>query len=277
MKSKLRTAAAAAAVCVLLLLSAAVSADAAAAKHADKVRYTNPDTGYQVMILDELDFLSESEEANLTEDMIPATEYGDVMFWSTNEPTSDEIIQAREKRHGIFGAESSGILAINDSARKVTFQSDGRIYSLVNPSYARSITDNVSHYASSGDYYSCASEAFFQVNRVLRGNAIAEPMKYISYVLIALMISFVVVVALAFSGLFNPLARKNPEQAKLVGSGELIQGAPTVKKLRTQTRAWVRITGQVLLTILSSIGNSSSSGGGSGGSSGGGGGGSSSY
>ncbi len=242
----------------------------------EAVRYENPDTGYQVMILDNADLISDIEEAMLADTMQPITEYGSIIFWSTNERTSDSEAQARKKRYSYYGYDSAGILAINMATRKVTFHADGAMYNAVSASDARSITDNVSHYASEKDYYTCAKEAFSQVLMRLRGQAIAEPMKYTSYVVISLMLAFVIVVGLVF-GRFNPLSKRNHKQANLYGSGTALASPPKIRKTGSETRAWVT----VLMIFLSSLGpgggGGGRSGGGGGGSSGGGGGGSSSF
>ena len=44
--------------------------------------YDNPQTGYSVYINDAYDLLTEEEEANLLDDMIPITEYGNAGFVS---------------------------------------------------------------------------------------------------------------------------------------------------------------------------------------------------
>ena len=43
-------------------------------------QYTNPETSYQAMIIDELDLLTESEQAKLIEAMMPLTKYGNIIF-----------------------------------------------------------------------------------------------------------------------------------------------------------------------------------------------------
>ena len=271
-----------------LLLAAVFSLLLGLAAYAAPVwslRYTNPKTGYQVLILDDANLLSAAEEASLVEVMTPITEYGHIIFWSTNESAVNEINQARDKRFELCGNESSGILSINMSRRKLTFQSDGEIYRWVSGSYARSITDNASHYASEGDYAQCGIDVFRQVLQVLRGNRIAEPMRWISVAVLGLMLAFVLVVGLAFSRRRNPLT-KGENQACRIQTGELLVGRPHTKYVSTRNRLWVRI----LLGILSGIGRAliegifhggGSSSGGSrssgGGSRGGGGGGSSSF
>ena len=259
-----------AAVCILpLCLSVSFGARASQSN----AQYTNPETGYQALILDDDDLLTAQEEAALVQDMIPITEYGHIIFWSTESYTFDEIEQAKNMRYNLYGNESSGIFAINMQVRKVTFQSDGTIYTMVSSSYARSITDNVSHYASSGNYYQCAAEAYAQVLTVLQGNRIAEPMKYISFVVIGLMLSFVLVVGIVFGKRFNPLIKQNDDKARLIGRGMLATDTPEVKCTDTSPRLWVTILLIFLRAALSSGGSSSSGGGGGGGSRGGGGGG----
>ena len=270
--------------CLLLLMMTLLTlcggiASANGADASAGVRYTNPQTGYRVMILDDDDLLSDTEEDALLQTMVPITDYGHIIFWSTEEYTYDELEQAKNKRYTLCGSESSGILVINMNVRMVTFQSDGAIYSLVSSSYARSITDNVSGYASSGDYYTCAATAFVQVGQVLQGNRIAEPMKYISYIVIGLMLSFVIVVGTVFGKRFNPLVKENDDKACMIGRGYLSVDKPTVKCIDTSPRGWVTVLLVILRILASSIGSggggSSRSGGG--GSSGGGGGGSSRF
>lgn len=267
------------AVCLLLaacILPLCLSVSAAQQSDA---QYTNPQTGYQALIRDDDDLLTDEEESALVQQMIPITDYGHIIFWSTSEYTFDEIEQAKNKRYQLYGNDSSGILSINMQVRKVTFQSDGAIYTMVSSSYARSITDNVSGYASSGNYYQCAAEAYSQILTVLQGNRIAEPMKYISFVVIGLMLSFVLVVGIVFGKRVNPLIKKNDDKARMMGKGMLVTGKPNVKQTGSTLRLWVQIL-LILLRAFASGGGSrgsGSSGGGGGSSGGGGGGGSSSF
>ena len=264
------------AVCLLIvvcILPLSLSVSFAARASQSDAQYTNPETGYQALIRDDSDLLTAQEEAALVQDMIPITDYGHIIFWSTDEYTFDEIEQAKDKRYHLYGNESSGIFAVNMQVRKVTFQSDGTIYSMVSRSYARSITDNVSHYASSGDYYQCAAEAYAQVLTVLQGNRIAEPMKYISFVVIGLMLSFVLVVGIVFGKRFNPLVKRNDDKVRLIGEGMLVTDTPNVKCTDTSPRLWVTILLIFLRAAASGGGSGGSGGGGGGGSHGGGGGG----
>ena len=70
--------------------------------------------------------------------------------------------------------------------RQIYIFSDGSNYNIVTIDKANIITDNVYRYASNGNYYECASEAYKQILTILGGNKIAEPMRYISNGLIAI-------------------------------------------------------------------------------------------
>lgn len=264
--TKLRTAAALVIAAVLMCASVTVAfaAEDAAAHSQAQARYTNPETGYQVLIMDDIDLLDSEEEALLAEDMKPVTQYGHAVFWTTDLYAYDEIDQARQMRRNCYELDSASIFAINMNVRKLTIQSYGTLYNLVNDSTARSITDNVSHYATSKKYYDCAREAFGQIAELSRGGTIAEPMKYLSYVVISLMLGVIIALALAFSKTFNPL-RKSVAPPETVGSGTLMTAPMTTKLIRTET-----------IVVQSSSGGGGGCGGGGGGG-GCGGGGSSSF
>ena len=255
----------------LLLIASVSPAGAVSAQLADgDCQYVNPDTGYEIRILDDADLLSADEEQKLIEDMKPITDFGHIMFWSTDSMSFEPEEQAKEKRASYYGRASAGILEINMSNRYITFHSDGKIYELVSESYARSITDNASHYASEQRYYDCAREVYAEAYEVLRGNHIAEPMKYISYTVIALMLAFVIVVGIVFGKRRNPLNRRSKQQAKYYGNGQMLASQPTFKKTGSDLRGWVVALIYILRFALIFSGGGSDSGGKSG--SGGGGG-----
>ncbi len=179
----------AAAACRLALLLAFLSAAwhstgiTALAAPGD-VRFTNPETGYQVYIDDAEDLLEPSEETELLADMIPITDYGSVAF------VSDSYVNAENVYRSYFGKDSGTIFLIDMGERLITIYSDGRIYKLINKKYANLIVDNVYKYASRGDYRTCAGKAFEQVYTVLEGGRISQPMRYITNALAAVVLAF---------------------------------------------------------------------------------------
>ncbi len=152
----------------------------------------------RIVILDELGLLSEEEREQLAEEMRPITEYGSVAFWTTDKETYNEVEQARMKRRELFGLNSATILVINMKVRKVSIQSYGRIYETVTVERANTITNNVRNYLTRGEYYDGAAMAFRQIDRILDGGRIPQPMKYLSNASIALILSLMAMLPLAF-------------------------------------------------------------------------------
>ena len=169
------------------------------------VKYTNSENNYKVVVIDEADLLTPDEETKLVEDMKPVTAYGNIAFWTTNGDAYNEIEQARIKRKELFDFESGCVFVINMNIRKLTIQSYGKINEFVDDSKARSITDNVSSYATSKKYYDCAKEAFSQINTVCQNSYISEPLKVSGYVVVSAMLGLVIAVGMAFSKRQNSL------------------------------------------------------------------------
>ena len=69
--------------------------------------------------------------------------------------------------------------------------SSGTIYKTINKSYGSIITDNIYTYAAKGDYLSCAGKGFDQMAVKLAGGRIAEPMRYVSNLLMAIVFALV--------------------------------------------------------------------------------------
>lgn len=151
--------------------------------------YTNDTTGYKAMVDDQAALLTTDEQARLLEDMKPITEYGNVAFNSVSSNLSTTDSYASNYYHYNFSKESGTLFFIDMDNRKIYIFSDGDIYRTINKSYANTITDNVYTYASKGDYYGCASKAFSQIYSVLEGGRIAQPMKYTSNILFAIVLA----------------------------------------------------------------------------------------
>ncbi len=154
--------------------------------------YTNASTGYGVYIIDSEDLLTDSEEEDLIEDMEPITAYGDVAFESVyvSHGTTDNYSHDRYRE--LFGGGSGTLFVIDMGNRNIYIHSNGAIYRTITDRYAETITDNVYTYASKGDYYGCAAEVYREIFLLLDGRKIAQPMKYISNALLALILAFLI-------------------------------------------------------------------------------------
>lgn len=154
--------------------------------------YTNPDTGYCVILEDSADLLTDAEEAALAEAMQEITAYGNAGFRtiSYNAVTADEYLEAyyREK----FGKDSGIVFLIDMDNRKIWLRDDGEIEQTIGASNLDSIADNCYRYASAGEYFECAEEAFSEIKALLQGRRIAQPMKYISNALLAVILAMLI-------------------------------------------------------------------------------------
>ena len=160
--------------------------------------WRNSKTGFRVVIEDDIDLLSSAEERQLLDDMIPLTEYGNAAFWSTRENASGGLAQAEAKRRELFDLESAAILVINMNLREVSIQSCGRLNDVITASRAGSITDSIREPFTRGQYYTASAMAFSQMDRLLRGERIAQPLKLLSSLCISLMIGLMLTFRFVF-------------------------------------------------------------------------------
>lgn len=151
--------------------------------------FTNPDTSYRVIVQDDADLLTNEEEKDLIDVMEPITEYGNVAFVTTDYNYSSADSYAKSTYRDMFGTKSGTLFLIDIDNRMIYIFSDGKIYRTITKSYANTITDNVYRYASNKDYYTCAAKAFEQINTLLKGGFILQPMKYISNALLAIILA----------------------------------------------------------------------------------------
>ena len=152
--------------------------------------YINEDTQYTAEIVDQADLLTKDEEFRLLQDMKELTQFGNIVFVSTNDNNYSTEYYARNYYHQNYSTENGSLFLIDMSNREIYIFSDGSNYNIITESKAYSITDNVYRYASNGQYYLCASDAFSQMNTLLNGNKILEPMRFASNIFIALTVSF---------------------------------------------------------------------------------------
>jgi uncharacterized membrane protein YgcG/ssDNA-binding Zn-finger/Zn-ribbon topoisomerase 1 len=247
-----------AAVMITILSASSITAEAGDISSA----YTNADTGYRIIIEDSADLLTYDEEEALVTAMEPITAYGSAAFLSVDENSGSTSTLARNYYKDCFGAGSGTLFLIDMDNRNIWIYSDGYIYKVITREKAEVITDNIYRYASAAEYYECAANAYSQIYSLLRGERIAQPMKYISNGLLAL------ILALLANFIFvSRYARlRKPFDRELLANMEVSFSASAPK---------VKCTGETKHYSPVSSGDSSSGGGSSGGGGGSSGGGSS--
>lgn len=251
-------------VTILLICAASPIAYEAAEHYPDfAADRENTNTGYQIYLDDWGDLLNASQEESLLEYMEPISQYGNVAFVSISEnPYSNTAVFADQYFYDHFAFESGVVFVIDMDERYLWIYSNGEIYETITTAYANTITDNVYTYASDGDYYTCASIAFEQIYTLLEGRPIAQPMKYISNALLA------VVIAL----LLNYFIAMLSSRAKKANTREVLSGIYSKTEVHNTTSRFIHQTRRYVPRETHSGGKGGHSGGGGGGSRGGGGG-----
>lgn len=156
--------------------------------------YSNTDTSYKALIEDDANLLDEQEKKDLLEEIKPLTQYGNIIFKSINDnPSYSTKRYAENYYHENFNTESGTVFLIDMDNRYIYIFSDGKNYNAITSYKAEIITDNIYKYATNGEYYECASEAYSQINSLLKGEKIAEPMRYICNIIFSISISFILV------------------------------------------------------------------------------------
>ncbi len=153
------------------------------------IYYVNPDTNYRIYIEDQAELLTEDQHLELSQAMQGITAYGSAAFLTTDSNAASTESLARSYYMERFGTASGTVFVIDMDNRNIWIHSDGAVYKVITSAYADTVTDNVYRYASNGDYYGCAREAFAEICALLEGQRIAQPMKYISNALLAMILA----------------------------------------------------------------------------------------
>ncbi|MBQ6696844.1 MAG: TPM domain-containing protein [Lachnospiraceae bacterium] len=167
------------------------------------------DGGYQVILQDDADLLTEGEEAELITLMKSVTEYGNAAFVSvsTNYASTDSF--AENFYYSNFGNQSGVVFIIDMDNRNIWIETDGAIKKRIDKDYAEVITDNTYQYATNGDYFECARQSYLQIQTLLEGGRIAQPMKYICNVLLALSVAMIINFLVMRAQAANKAPKKN--------------------------------------------------------------------
>ena len=220
--------------------------------------------GTRPLIQDDAGLLTEEQEKALYGDMLPLCEYGTPMFWTTTEPGECRSLAVRYYQRTLGNGRDGVLFVIDMNVRELVLVADGAVRRTVTGGEADTITDNVFRKASGGDYYGCASDAFSQVLRLLRGEAIARPMKMVSSALLGLALALLAVY-LYLSFRYENRPKTGAAKAALPVTA-VAAAAFTAKMTNSQKR----MTKQKKTSIRSDSGSSGHGGGFSGGHSGGG-------
>lgn len=147
---------------------------------------------YEAVIHDDANLLTDEQEQELGWEMQKINAYGHAAFVSVSENSLSAESYARSCYTTLFGTQSGTLFLIDMDNRKLWIHSDGELYKVVTTAYAETITDNVYRMASNGEYYECAKEVYREIYALLQGERIAQPMKYISNTLLAMILALLI-------------------------------------------------------------------------------------
>lgn len=216
----------------------------------------------RVVIEDDADLLTDEEEEKLAEVMLPITDYGYVCFKSIDVNSTSTSSYVKDYYHENFGKSSGLVFLIDMDNRNIWIFSDGDIYDMVTTSKANTITDNAYKKATNEDYYGCAEIVFTQIYKVLNGEKVVAPMKYVGNALLAIAIALFI----------NYFVVKALSSTHKISREELVKGKKKAFSFDTPRAKHTSTSRRYNPHTDSSDGGGSSGGGGGGGSSGGGGG-----
>lgn len=154
---------------------------------------TNTNNNYRLIIEDDANLLTEEQETELRNYLSVLTEYGNVIFKTTNVSTGYKPLNYIQNYYYSTLQNNKGVaFYIDMNQRQLCACASGGLESIITSEKCDTIMDNVYKMATKGNYFECAKETFSQMNKLLSGDKIAEPMKYICNTILSIMISLFV-------------------------------------------------------------------------------------
>ena len=146
-------------------------------------------TGYRLVVQDDAGLIDAADMQSVVDSMRGITEYASVGFLTVpaGEGAHNSATRAQVWGDSMFGSGTRFTVFIIDmSNRHLDIYASKPLSSVLTAAEENSIADNVYKSASYGNYDKCAVDTFTQIHKVLKGEKIATPMKYISNALLAL-------------------------------------------------------------------------------------------
>ena len=152
---------------------------------------TNKSTGYEYILEDSANFIDDAVKGRLISQMKKTTEYCNIaVVTTTSHPYGSTESYAVNTFEGYFGNGANGVIFVIDrDLDEIYLACEGSTQRTIPNSKCNSICDNTYIYATSShdyDYFTCCMETIDQVNTVLAGGHISQPLRYISSIFIAL-------------------------------------------------------------------------------------------
>lgn len=214
---------------LLLILALLVPGLAAA----DTFRMPNETTGYIALVDDTAELLDRADHNDIIETMMNITEYCNVGLYTYDGGSTEYVInKAKAWGNSSFSGEYT-MFIIDMSTRQLAVYSSEKIYQTLTQAKAYTITDNVYSYASRKQYATCAKTAFNQMYRVLKGENVSGPMRYVSNILLALLAAILLAYLFISARMEQEVKVSLPKIATAtVGAGAVIASKTLTRKIR---------------------------------------------
>ena len=196
----------------------------------------NEATGYTAVIDDSAGLLDAAEYDGVMNSMAPITEYCNAGLYTYAGGSKDYVMnKAKAWGNSTFSGDYT-LFIIDMSTRQLAVYSSERILKTITQSKAYTITDNVYTQASRGNYAACAQTAFNQMLKVLKGEKVTGPMRYISNVLLALLAAILLAYLVISARMEQEVKVSLPEVVTAtVGAGAVIAAKKLTRKVRHQS------------------------------------------
>ncbi|MBR6486600.1 MAG: TPM domain-containing protein, partial [Lachnospiraceae bacterium] len=127
----------------------------------------NEVSGYEILVDDAAGLLSYDEEKQLVDNMKACSDYGFILFVSTDVNDYANVDAYAQYYYRSRIPDENGVMLLIDmDKRKICVYSEGSLKKVMTSSKASIITDNIYTYAHDGDYYTTARIGFEQIEAV---------------------------------------------------------------------------------------------------------------
>ena len=194
---------------------------------------TNETTGFKAVLDDSGSLLDAAQYDGVWSAMMPITEHCNVGFYTYGGESREYVAnKATDWARKTFG-KTCALFIIDMATRQLAVWSTDDVLNTLSQAKTYTITDNIYPYASRKQYAACAESAFNQINKVLKGEKVTGPMRYISNGLLALLGAILLAYLFISARMEQEVKVSLPEIATATaGAGAVIASKTLSRKVR---------------------------------------------
>lgn len=150
------------------------------------------ENGYQAIILDQDNVLSETHISKLTAKMKPITAYGNVALIIGTDYEDSAYTYPQDYISQQWGQESAIVLAVDWKEKELGYDSEGALRCYISDSQAKVWQYEQEDYLDSEDYYICLAGVLEKINETLEEIQDTGSLKYIAFAMLSLIVAMVI-------------------------------------------------------------------------------------